>query len=56
MKQIIIAISRPGFNPWVGKMPWRREWLPTPGFWLGEFHIVHRVARSWTRLNDFHFR
>ena len=20
---------RHGFNPWVGKMPWRREWLPT---------------------------
>ena len=18
-----------GFNPWVGKIPWRREWLPT---------------------------
>ena len=29
---------RPGFNPWVGKIPWRRERLPTPLFWLGEFH------------------
>ena len=19
----------PGFDPWVGKIPWRREWLPT---------------------------
>ena len=19
------------FNPWVEKIPWRREWLPTPG-------------------------
>ena len=28
----------PGFNPWVGKIPWRREWLPTPVFWPGEFH------------------
>ena len=18
-----------GFDPWVGKIPWRREWLPT---------------------------
>ena len=22
----------PRFNPWIGKIPWRREWLPTPGF------------------------
>ena len=22
---------------WVGKIPWRREWLPTPIFWPGEF-------------------
>ena len=29
---------RPGFNPWVRKIPWRREWLPTPVFWPGEFH------------------
>ena len=25
------------FNPQVGKIPWRREWLPTPVFWPGEF-------------------
>ena len=24
--------------PWVGKIPWRKERLPTPGFWPGEFH------------------
>ena len=30
--------GRPGFNPWVGKIPWRRERLPTPVFWPGEFH------------------
>ena len=29
---------RPGFNPWVWKMPWRREWQPTPVFLPGEFH------------------
>ena len=27
-----------GFNPWVGKIPWRRERPPTPVFWPGEFH------------------
>ena len=25
-------------NPWVGKISWRRESLPTPVFWPGEFH------------------
>ena len=27
---------RPGFNPWVGKIPWRRKWQPTPVFLPGE--------------------
>ena len=26
------------FNPWFGKIPWRREWQPTPMFLPGEFH------------------
>ena len=30
--------GRPGFDPWFGKIPWRREWLPTPVFLFGEFH------------------
>jgi len=29
---------RQGFDPWVGKSPWRRKWQPTPVFLLGEFH------------------
>ena len=29
---------RPGFNLWVRKIPWRREWLLTPVFLPGEFH------------------
>ena len=28
---------RPGFNPWVRKIPWRRKWQPTPVFLPGEF-------------------
>ena len=37
--------------------PWRRQQLPTPVFWPGEFHdcIVHGVAKSQTRLSHFHF-
>ena len=27
-----------GFTPWVGKIPWRRAWQPTPVFLPGEAH------------------
>ena len=27
---------RPGFDPWVGKIPWRRAWQPTPASSPGE--------------------
>ena len=42
-----------GFNSWVGKIPSRRAWLPTPVFLPGESHgqeTVHWVAKSWTQL------
>ena len=29
---------RHGFDPWVRKIPWRREWQPTQVFLPGEFH------------------
>ena len=28
--------KRPGFDPWVRKIPWRRKWLPSPVFLPGE--------------------
>ena len=36
-QRIRLQCRRPGFYPWVGKIPRRRERLPTPVFWLGEF-------------------
>ena len=30
--------ERHGFDPWVGKIPWRRAWQPTPVFLPGESH------------------
>ena len=27
-----------GFDPWVGKIPWRRKWQPTPVFLPGKPH------------------
>ena len=29
---ICLQCRRPGFNPWVGKIPWKREWQPAPVF------------------------
>ena len=26
------------FDPWVGKIPWKRVWQPTPVFLSGEYH------------------
>ena len=27
-----------GFDPWIGKIAWRRQWQPTPVFLPGESH------------------
>ena len=46
------AKQKTWFNSWVGKIPWRRERLPTPLFWFGEFHGrqsmgSQRVEHNW---------
>ena len=33
-----------GFNPWVGKIPWRRAWQPTAVFLPGESHGWRSLA------------
>ena len=34
------------FDPWMGKIPWRREWLPTPVFLPGAtFHLQWSFSR-----------
>ena len=37
------------FDPWVGKIPWRRLWQPTPVFLPGESHGQRSLAgySSW---------
>ena len=44
-------------DPWDGKIPWRREWQPTPASCLENpmdrgawWATVHRVAKSQTQL------
>ena len=53
---------RPRFNPWVGKIPWNREWQLPPVFLPGEFHGQGSLEgyRPWclksqTWLSDWHY-
>ena len=38
MVKVCLQCRSPRFNPWVEKIPLRREWLPTPVFLPGESH------------------
>ena len=31
------------WETWIGKIPWRRERLPTPVFWPREFHGLYSL-------------
>ena len=46
MVKNLSAMRRLEFNPWVGKVPWRRERLPTPVFLPGEFYGQRSLAGS----------
>ena len=57
-KAFACSVGDPGFNPWVGNIPWRREWQPNPVFLAGEFQgqrtlvdyivsAITRVGHSW---------
>ena len=37
-------VRRPGFDPWVGKITWRRKWQPTPVLLPGEFYGQRSLA------------
>ena len=53
---LCLQCRRPRFDPLVGKIPWRREWLPTLVFLPGKFRghrgawwaIVYGVTKSKT--------
>ena len=36
--------KRCSFDPWVGKIPWRRKWQPTPVFLPGESHVQRSLV------------
>ena len=52
---------RHGFDPWIGKTPWRRVWQPTPVFVPGESHGQRSLAgyslqghKESIQLSDWH--
>ena len=55
----LLQCRRPGSDLWVGKTPWRREWLPTSVFLPAELHGQRSLAgialeggHSQTQLSD----
>ena len=56
---LVQETNRHGFDPWVGKIPWRKAWQPTPILLPGESHgqrswwaTVHGVTKSRTLLKQ----
>ena len=53
--------SRHRFDPFVGKIPWKRAWQLTPVFLSGESHEQRSLVgyspcglqNSWTQLGDY---
>ena len=49
--RICLQCGRPRFDPWLGKIPWRRKWQPTPVSLPGESHGQRSLAgySPWSR-------
>ena len=45
--RICLQCRRPWLDPWVRKIPWRREWLPTPVFLPGESQGQRSLVGRW---------
>ena len=52
-KECACQCRRLGFDSWVRKIAWRREWLPTPGFLPRKFNGQKSLAgySPWTQLS-----
>ena len=53
-QRICLQFRRPGFNPWVRNLPWRRKWPPTPIFLPGKSHGQRTLAgyHPWGRKDS----
>jgi len=48
VKNICLQCGRCGFNTWVGKIPWRREWLPTLVLLPGKIPWAEEPCGLWS--------
>ena len=64
-KSVCLQYGRPGFNPWAGKILWRRKWQPTPVPLPAKSHGWRSVVdySPWARKEsdtterlNFHFK
>ena len=68
-KEYSCQCRRCGFNPWIGKVPWRRKWPPTPVFLPGKFHgqrcladyspwgskrVRHNSSKQYNTIQSYH--
>ena len=44
VERVCLQCMRPGFYPWVGKIPRRRKWQPTPVFLPAKAHGRRSLA------------
>ena len=44
------AVQKTQFDPWVGKIPWRRKWQSTPEFLPGKSHVQRSLEGSSVRV------
>ena len=59
-KSVCLQCGRPWFEPWVGKIPWRRKWKSTPvflpeksmekGAWQLQSMGLQRAGHYWRDL------
>ena len=58
MQRNRLHCRRTRFNPWVGKIPWKSEWLPSPVFLPGKFHGQKSLAghNPWGSQSTGHER
>ena len=54
-KRVCLQCGRPGFNPCVRKILWKRKWQPTPIFLPGESHVRGITELDRTERLHFHF-
>ena len=56
-QRICLKCRKAGFDPWVGKIPWKRERLSTPVFWPGDLYSPwgHKESNTTERLSLHYF-